>query len=129
MKKRLGLAHFFKKTLAVIYLNILGVEEGQFGSSGFGENFRISGKDDPGEKANEGPMGDDEEDLANQEQGCHLAHVRLQVLKVKQMNFELKVRMLHQLVHLTVGKTRVLGVLLLVFSVYLQSMQCFRSNG
>jgi len=32
----------------MFYLNILGVEECQFGGSSLGEDFRVSRKDDPG---------------------------------------------------------------------------------
>ena len=58
----------------------------ELGGARLGEDLGVAGEDDPGQESNQRPVGDDEEHLAQQEQGGHLAHVRFHVLEKKLKN-------------------------------------------
>ena len=62
---------------------------GHFCGASFGEDVGVAGQDDGGEDADERNVGDDQEHLAQKEEGRNTAHVRLHVLKIRtKMGFQ-----------------------------------------
>lgn len=60
---------------------------GQQGGASLGEDFRVSCEKDPGQETDQGHVGDDQEDVAQQGEGRDPADVRLRILLSRNMAF------------------------------------------